>query len=319
MSLAAVPGTGPNTTPLPILRLRSREQAWTELPKDRTLVMGVLNVTADSFSDGGRYLSTEDAIAHGLELMKAGADIIDVGGESTRPDADFVPEDVEAQRVVPVVQALVAAGAVVSVDTTHVSTAEACIAVGAHLINDVAGLTHEPGMPELIARTGVPYVLMHRRGDQQTMGSMAHYEDTVREVTEELLALRDKYVAAGVAPEQIILDPGVGFAKNAPHNWELLAATEHFVGLGHKVLIGTSRKRFLGHLLEEVGLPHEPTQRDAATAATSALSAQAGAWCVRVHDVVSSRDAVLVASAWRQGRPAAVTGAAPEATTGEQA
>jgi dihydropteroate synthase len=296
VSLAAVPGTGPNTTPIPVLRLRPREQAWAELPKDRTLVMGVLNVTEDSFSDGGQFLSTDDAIAHGLELMKAGADIIDVGGESTRPDADFVPEDVEAKRVVPVVQALVAAGAVVSVDTTHVSTARACIAVGAHLINDVAGLTHEPGMPQLIAETGIPYVLMHRRGDQQTMGSKAHYENTVEEVTRELLALRDEYVEAGVKAEQIILDPGIGFAKNAPHNWEILAATEHFAGLGHKVLIGTSRKRFLGHLLDDAGLPHEPTDRDHATAATSALAAQAGAWCVRVHDVVPSRDAVRVAA-----------------------
>lgn len=299
MSLAAVPGTGPNTTPLPVLRLRPRQQAWDELPRERTLVMGVLNVTTDSFSDGGRYLSTEDAIAHGLELMKAGADIVDVGGESTRPDADFVPADVEAERVVPVVTALVAAGAVVSVDTTHVSTARACIEAGAHLINDVAGLTHEEGMPELIAETGVPYVLMHRRGDQQTMGSKAHYEDTVAEVTEELLSLRDEYVAAGVKPEQIILDPGVGFAKNAPHNWQVLAATEHFASLGHDVLIGTSRKRFLGHLLEDEGLPHAATDRDAATAATSALAAGAGAWCVRVHDVAPTRDAVRVAAAWR--------------------
>lgn len=298
MSLAATPGTGPNTTPLRILRARPRQAAWDALPRDRTLVMGVLNVTEDSFSDGGKYLSVEDAIEHGLALMKAGADIIDVGGESTRPDADFVPEDVEAKRVVPVVAALVAVGAVVSVDTTHVSTARASLDAGAHLVNDVAGLTHEPGMPALIAERGVPYVLMHRRGDQRTMTSLAHYEDTVGEVIEELLALRDEYVAAGVAPEQIILDPGVGFAKNAPHNWELLRSTGRLAGLGHKLLIGTSRKRFLGHLLEDAGLPAEPTERDAATAATSALAAASGAWCVRVHDVAATRDAVRVAAAW---------------------
>lgn len=301
MSLAATPGTGPNTSPLMILRAKPRKAAWDALPTDRTLVMGVLNVTQDSFSDGGRYLDVDDAIAHGHALVKAGADIIDVGGESTRPDADFVPADVEAKRVVPVVAALVATGAVVSVDTTHVATAEACLKAGAHLINDVSGLTHEAGMPALIAKSGVPYVLMHRRGDQQSMTSLAHYTDTVAEVEAELLELRDRFVAQGVKPEQIILDPGVGFAKNASHNWELLRATERFTRLGHRVLIGTSRKRFLGRLLEEHQLPHEPTDRDAATAATSALAASQGAWCVRVHDVAATRDAVRVAAAWTQG------------------
>lgn len=299
MSLAAVPGTGPNTSPLPIIRQRPRQLAWDALPSDRTLVMGVLNVTEDSFSDGGRYLEVEDAIAHGLELWKAGADIVDVGGESTRPDADYVPADVEASRVVPVVAALVAAGVVVSVDTTHVPTAKACLDAGAHLVNDVSGLTHEEGMPALIAERGVPYVLMHRRGDQKSMGEHAHYQDVVAEVTQELLSLRDEFVAAGVAPEQIILDPGVGFAKNAPHNWELLRNTAHFASLGHRLLVGTSRKRFLGHLLEDARLPHEPQDRDAATAATSALAAASGAWCVRVHDVPATRDAVRVASAWK--------------------
>lgn len=309
MSLAATPGTGPNTSPLRIIRTRPRQASWDALPTDRTLVMGVLNVTEDSFSDGGKYLSVDDAVAHGIALMEAGADIIDVGGESTRPDADFVPEDVEAKRVVPVVAALVAVGAVVSVDTTHVSTARACLDAGAHLINDVAGLTHEEGMPALIAERGVPYVLMHRRGDQRTMGQLAHYEDTVAEVTSELLELRERYVAAGVAPEQIILDPGIGFAKNAPHNWELLRATPRLAGLGHKLLIGTSRKRFLGHLLEDAKLPAEPTDRDDATAATSALAAAGGAWCVRVHSVPATRDAVRVAAAWA-GSPAEIVAAA---------
>ncbi len=301
MSLAATPGTGPNTFPIPVIRKRPVRAAWAELPQDRTLVMGILNVTADSFSDGGRYLNVDDAINHGLELVRAGADIIDVGGESTRPGADFVPQEEELARVLPVVTALVATGAVVSVDTTHVETARACIKAGAHLINDVSGLTHEEGMPALIAETGVPYVLMHRRGDQQSMDSLNDYADTVADVTAELLELRDRFVAAGVKPEQIILDPGVGFAKNAAQNWELLGATEHFASLGHRLLVGTSRKRFLGSLLQDQGLPSDPLDRDAATAATTALGARAGAWAVRVHDVAASRDAVRVATAWGQG------------------
>ena len=299
MSLAATPGTGPNTSPLRILRIKPRQAVWDALPSDRTLVMGILNVTEDSFSDGGRYLSVDDAVAHGLAMVEAGADIIDVGGESTRPGADFVDPATEQARVVPVVAALVAVGVAVSVDTTHVSTAEACLKAGAHLINDVSGLTYEPGMPALIAKSGVPYVLMHRRGDQQSMNSLASYTDTVAEVEAELLALRDTFVAAGVAPEQIILDPGLGFAKDAAHNWELLRATDRFVALGHPVLIGTSRKRFLGELLADASLPSKPVERDAATAATSALAAAAGAWAVRVHDVAATRDAVRVAKAWK--------------------
>jgi len=298
MSLAATPGTGPNTSPLAVIKIRPPRAAWDELPAHRTLVMGILNVTEDSFSDGGRYLSADAAIAHGLELVRAGADIVDVGGESTRPGAEPVPEDVELSRVLPVVTALVATGAVVSVDTTHVSTARACIKAGAHLINDVSGLTHEEGMPALIAETGVPYVLMHRRGDARTMNGLSEYADTVSEVTAELTQLRDRFLAAGVEPGQIILDPGVGFAKDAAQNWELLRATSHFASLGHRLLVGTSRKRFLGSLLGGEGLPNEPVDRDAATAATSALGAAAGAWAVRVHDVAASRDAVRVAAAW---------------------
>jgi dihydropteroate synthase len=297
MSLGAVPGTGPATSPLPVIR-PSKVKTFADLPTGRTLVMGILNVTADSFSDGGRYLKADDAIQHGLRLLYAGADIIDVGGESTRPGADFVAPEEEAARVVPVIQALVKAGAVVSIDTMHTSTARAALQAGAHIVNDVSGLTFEPDMPALIAETGAPYVLMHRRGDQQTMTTEANYTDVVAEVLQELGELRDKFLAEGVKPEQLIIDPGVGFAKDAEHNWALLRATERFRALGHPVLIGTSRKRFLGSLLGERNKPVPPAQRDAATAATSALAAAAGAWCVRVHDVESSLHAVKVATAW---------------------
>ncbi|MBG6084812.1 dihydropteroate synthase [Zhihengliuella flava] len=300
MNLAAAPGTGPATSPLPVVK-RSRVKTFADLPTGRTLVMGVLNVTEDSFSDGGQFLDTEDAIKHGLRLMYSGADIIDVGGESTRPGAAFIDPELEQQRVLPVVEALVKAGAVVSVDTMHVSTARAAVAAGAHLINDVSGLTHEADMPALVAELGVPYVLMHRRGDQQNMNDYAQYEDVVAEVLSELEALRTTFLDAGVRPEQLIIDPGLGFAKEAPHNWTLLHRLAEFKALGHPVLIGTSRKRFLGSLLSSGGQPAAAQDRDAATAATSALAAAAGVWAVRVHDVASSHDAVKVATAWGHG------------------
>lgn len=297
-NLAATPGTGPNTSALPVIRAKSREDAWADLPHDRCLVMGILNVTEDSFSDGGRFLNVDAAIAHGVEMMRAGADIIDVGGESTRPGADFVDPEVEVSRVVPVVKGLVAAGAVVSVDTTHASTARAAWEAGAHLINDVSGQTFEPEMAQVVAELGARVVLTHRRGDQKTMVDHAEYGDVVAEVVSELVEVRDQFVAAGVARENIILDPGVGFAKNAEHDWAVLNAADRFVALGHDVLIGTSRKRFLGRLLEERKRPHEVADRDAATHATSALAAASGAWAVRVHDVSGTRDAVEVARAW---------------------
>lgn len=297
MSLGAVPGTGPATSPLPVIR-PSKVKSLKDLPTGRTLVMGILNVTEDSFSDGGQYLKADDAIQHGLRMLYAGADIIDVGGESTRPGAEFVDPELERARVVPVVEALVKAGAIVSIDTMHTATARAALDAGAHLVNDVSGLTHEEDMPALIAERNVPYVLMHRRGDQQTMATEANYKDVVAEVLDELSGLRDTFVAAGVAPERIVIDPGLGFAKNPEHNWQLLQAMDRLRGLGHPVLIGTSRKRFLGHLLAERGKPAAPAARDAATAATSALAAASGAWCVRVHDVESTRDAIKVAAAW---------------------
>jgi len=297
MSLGAIPGTGPATSPLTVIR-KIKRKGFEDLPTDRTLVMGILNITEDSFSDGGRYLDSGTAIDQGLKLLYAGADIIDVGGESTRPGAASVDPQLEQERIIPVIEALVKGGAVVSVDTMHVDTARAAIEAGAHIINDVSGLTYEPGMPELIAETGVPYVLMHRRGTAQTMVAEANYEDVVEEVLQELRQLRDEFVAKGVKPEQLILDPGLGFAKDAEHNWKLLARLERLDELGHKVLIGTSRKRFLGELLAEAGTARPPVERDAATAATTVLGAANGVWAVRVHDVQGSRDGIEVVKAY---------------------
>ncbi|HAY42837.1 MAG TPA: dihydropteroate synthase [Micrococcaceae bacterium] len=297
MSLGAIPGTGPNTSPLPVVR-KSKRRSFDELPTGRTLVMGILNVTEDSFSDGGQYLATDKALDHGLKLLYAGADIIDVGGESTRPGAKDVDPALEQARIIPVIEALAKAGAVISVDTMHVSTARAAIAAGAHLINDVSGLTYEAGMAELIAETGVPYVLMHRRGTAADMVREANYTDVVTEVVAELRTLRDEFVAKGVKPEQLIIDPGLGFAKDAAHNWALLANLQAVEELGHRVLVGTSRKRFLGELLADAGTPREPLGRDGATAATTALAARDGVWAVRVHDVAGSRDALEVVKAY---------------------
>lgn len=301
MSLGAIPGTGPATSPLPVIK-KITARTMADLPTDRTLVMGILNITEDSFSDGGKYTNTDDAISHGLRMYYGGADIIDIGGESTRPGAAPVDPAEEQKRILPVITALAKAGAIISVDTMHTSTARAALAAGAHIINDVSGLTHEPDMPALMAQTGAPYVLMHRRGDAASMVTEANYTDVVSEVLAELLELRERFVAAGVKPEALILDPGLGFAKDHEHNWELLNALDRFTALGHRVLVGTSRKRFLGTLLTADGKPAAPSARDAATAATSALAAANGAWGVRVHDVPSSLDAVKVARAWTAAR-----------------
>jgi dihydropteroate synthase len=295
-SLAAAPGTGPATSPLPILRKPRAAAKFEDLPTDRTLVMGVLNVTPDSFSDGGKHPTPDTAIAAGLRMFYTGADIIDVGGESTRPGADDVSPEEEQRRVVPVIQALVKAGALVSIDTTHASTARAALEAGAAIINDVSGLSIEPEMADLVATSGVPYILTHRRGDARTMNSLAEYSDVAAEVVAELAGVRDKLYAAGVSREQIIVDPGLGFAKNDAQNWELLQNLDQLNGLGHKVLVGASRKRFLGTLLTVAGKSAAPEERDAATAAITAISAFRGAWAVRVHDVGPSLDAVKVAS-----------------------
>jgi dihydropteroate synthase len=297
-SLAATPGTGPATSPLPVLRPARAPKKFSDLPGERTLVMGILNVTPDSFSDGGRFATADEAIAEGLRMHYAGADIIDVGGESTRPDAPDTSTEEEQQRILPVVAALVKAGALVSVDTMHAATAAKAIDAGAALINDVSGLEFDPEMPAVIADRQVPYVLMHRRGSAQTMDSLAVYGDVVEEVIAELRGVRDRFVDAGVDPDLIILDPGLGFAKREEHNWALLRGLERFTALGHRVLVGASRKRFLGSLLTTAGKAAAPPERGDATVAVTALAARAGAWGVRVHDVGPNLDAVKVSAAW---------------------
>jgi dihydropteroate synthase len=278
----------------------------TLLPRPgRCLVMGVLNVTPDSFSDGGCYADHDAAIAHGLEMHAAGADYVDVGGESTRPGAERVDAEEECRRVVPVVRDLVDAGARVSVDTTRADVAAAALEAGASLVNDVSGGLADEGMARLVAEAGVPWVLMHWRGHSREMYAAARYGDVVTEVCAELTARVEDVVAAGVAPEQLVLDPGIGFAKNAEHNWALLAGLDRLIGLGLPVLLGTSRKTFLGRLLAGTdGELRSAEGRDAATLATTVLAAEAGAWGVRVHDAAASVDAVRTVQAVRAARGA---------------
>jgi dihydropteroate synthase len=271
----------------------------------RCVVMGVLNVTPDSFSDGGCFADTAAAVAHGLQMHAAGADFVDVGGESTRPGADRVDAEEECRRVLPVIRELSAAGVRTSVDTTRAEVAEAAIAAGASLVNDVSGGLADDGMAKLVADAGVPWVLMHWRGHSREMYAAARYGDVVTEVCAELTARVEDVVGAGVAPEQLVLDPGLGFAKRAEHNWALLAGLDRLVGLGLPVLVGASRKTFLGRLLEDAdGTVRPAAQRDDATLATTVLAAQAGAWGVRVHDAGASVDAVRTVEAVRAARSA---------------
>ena len=301
-SLAAAPGTGPATSPHRLVRPVRAPRRFEDLPTDRTLVMGILNVTPDSFSDGGRFADTGKAVSAGLKMHYDGADIIDVGGESTRPDSVRVSAGEEQERILPVVSALVKAGVLVSVDTMNASTAEKAIAAGASIINDVSGVNLDPGMPELIARTGVRYVLMHSRGAVRSADPHAAYGSVVDEVLSELTLIRARLYAAGVSPEQIIVDPGLGFSKVGAHDWELLRALDRLKALGHKVLIGASRKRFLGSLLATSGKAAPPLERDNATMAVTALAAFHDVWCVRVHNVGPSLDAVKTTAAWK-GQP----------------
>ena len=276
----------------------------TELPRPgRCVVMGVLNVTPDSFSDGGCFADAPTAIAHGLAMHAAGADYVDVGGESTRPGADRVDADEECRRVVPVVRELAAAGVRVSVDTMRAEVAEAALDAGASMVNDVSGGLADKHMADLVAEAGVPWVLMHWRGHSREMYAAARYGDVVTEVCAELTARVEDVVAAGVDPAQLVLDPGLGFAKNAVHNWALLAGLDRVVGLGLPVLVGASRKSFLGRLLAAPdGSPRPAEQRDAASLATTVLAAEAGAWGVRVHDAAASVDAVRTVQAVREAR-----------------
>ncbi|MCO1578970.1 dihydropteroate synthase [Crossiella sp. SN42] len=268
----------------------------------RCVVMGVVNVTPDSFSDGGRYLDTADAVAHGIEMHRRGADLVDVGGESTRPGAERVAPEVEAARVVPVIRELAAEGVLVSVDTMRAEVALAALAAGASIVNDVSGGLADERMASVVAEAGVPWILMHWRGHSAGMDLLASYRDVVADVRAELSARVDAALAAGVAPEALVIDPGLGFAKTDRHNWALLQHLDQLIDLGFPVLVGASRKRFLGSLLAGPGgSPRSPDGREAATSAVSALAAAAGAWGVRVHDVHGSLDAVAVASAWARG------------------
>lgn len=264
----------------------------------RCVVMGILNVTPDSFSDGNCHYTTDAAVAHGFALAEAGADYVDVGGESTRPGARRIPADIELSRVLPVVRTLAASGVRVSIDTTRSAVAEAAVDAGAVMINDVSGGLADAAMADTVRSLNVPWVLMHWRGHSQFMEASAHYRDVVAEVRAELLQRVEAAVAAGVDPAMLILDPGLGFAKNADHDLALLNSLSAFVDLGLPVLLGASRKRFLARVVsrDEDGL-RQPAERDAATLATSVMAAQTGAWGVRVHEVKNTVDAVRVVAA----------------------
>lgn len=278
------------------------------------VVMGILNVTPDSFSDGGRFLDPGVAVARGLEMVAQGAAIVDVGGESSRPGSDRPPAAEELARVVPVVRALAQAGVTVSVDTMRAEVAAESLAAGARFINDVSGGLADPDMFAVVAQHQAPYVLMHWRGHGGVMQELATYDDVIADVRDELSARVDAALAAGIAEADLILDPGIGFAKTAAHNWQILAHLDAFVALGFPVLMGASRKMFLGPMATPPGwpagdassargpfVPEEapPTSRDVATATVTALSALAGAWGVRVHDVPSSVAAAKVVAATR--------------------
>lgn len=267
----------------------------------RCRVMGVVNVTPDSFSDGGLWFDAAAAIEHGLALTASGADIVDVGGESTRPGAQRVDAAEELRRVLPVVAELAASGSVVSIDTMHADVARQAVDAGVTLVNDVSGGLADPAMVPFIAASGVPFVVMHWRGASVDMQARAHYDDVVADVRRELEQRIARIVDCGVDVEQLIVDPGIGFAKDpdTDHNWALLRRLDALLELGRPVLVGASRKTFLGRLLATDDAPRPPAQRDNASSAVTALVAAAGAWGVRVHDVAADVDAVRVAARWR--------------------
>ncbi len=258
-----------------------------------TQILAILNVTPDSFSDGGEYVDADAAIARGIELRDAGAALVDVGGESTRPGATSITPEEEQERILPVIRGLVEAGVEVSVDTMNASTALAAAEAGASVINDVSGGLKDAGMYRVIAETGLKYIAMHWRGPSD---AEAVYDDVVVDVRTELKARVAEMTVVGIDPSRVILDPGLGFAKTAEHNWQLLGRLDEVQSLGFPVLVGASRKRFLSPWGEN------PAERDGATAIVSALAAQAGAWGVRVHDVESTRRALEVQAAWENGR-----------------
>ncbi|MFF3711328.1 dihydropteroate synthase [Streptomyces phaeochromogenes] len=278
---------------------RSGRSQVAGLPEwDRCAVMGVVNVTPDSFSDGGHWFDTTAAVKHGLDLVAEGADLVDVGGESTRPGAARVDEAEELKRVIPVVRGLASEGVTVSVDTMRASVAERSLAAGAVLVNDVSGGLADPAMIPAVAAAGAPFVVMHWRGFLQGSTVRGSYVDVVSEVVDELHARVEAVLTGGVAADRIVVDPGLGFSKEAEHDLILLAHLDRLRELGHPVLVAASRKRFLGRVLAgPEGAPPPARERDAATAAVSALAAHQGAWAVRVHEVRATADAVRVARA----------------------
>ena len=265
-----------------------------------TLIMGVLNVTPDSFSDGGRWAATDAAIEHGLLLHAQGADLIDVGGESTRPGATRVTPAEEQNRVIPVVTELARQGLRLSIDTLNASTARAAATAGVSIINDVSGGLADPDMAAVVAATGLDFVAMHWRAHAQQMDNLTEYDNVVTEVMVALTARVDALTAAGVARERIVLDPGLGFSKKAEHNWQLINRLDAFAALGLPILVGASRKRFLAAVLPDDA---SVLDRDLPTAVVSVLAAQAGVWAVRVHDVAGTRAALNVLSSALQSTP----------------
>ena len=261
---------------------------------DRTLVMGVLNVTPDSFSDGGRFNDPTIATNHALQMVQDGADIIDIGGESTRPGSDRITVKEELDRVLPVISALANSGVAISVDTMRAEVASAAIDAGACMINDVSGGKSDPEMLSYVATLNVPYILMHWRGPSNIMNTLTDYNDVVADVTREVSNQVDVAVAAGIARERIAIDPGIGFAKTVDQNWPILKHLEVLEGLGLPILMGASRKKFLGELLAKDGVARDSDERESATTAISTLMAARGIWAVRVHEVKASSDAIAV-------------------------
>ncbi|WP_369938654.1 dihydropteroate synthase [Plantactinospora sp. BB1] len=277
------------------------------LRSPRPVVIGVLNVTPDSFSDGGRYADLDAAVRHGVEMHSDGAHLVDVGGESTRPGADRVDAETEAARVLPVIRELAARGVPMSVDTYRAGVAAAALAAGATVVNDVSGGLADPDMAKVVAEAGCPWILMHWRAHAKRMQELAHYTDVVTDVRTELAQRVSDALAAGVAADRIVLDPGLGFAKRPADNWQLTARLPELLALGYPLLFGASRKSYLGALLAGPdGTPRPTDGRTAATIATSVLAVAAGAWGVRVHDVRETVDALAVWTA--SGRPRLTTG-----------
>ncbi|HSI27333.1 MAG TPA: dihydropteroate synthase [Aeromicrobium sp.] len=263
-------------------------------PIGRTRVMGVINVTPDSFSDGGQWMDADAAVKHGLDLVAEGADLVDVGGESTRPGAIRIDAAEELSRIIPVVQALAGEGVIVSVDTMRAEVAEAALAAGARMINDVSGGRADPDMFAVAAAAGVPTVIMHWRGHSTQMQNLTAYDHLVPDVIGELTEQVEAALAAGVSRDRIIVDPGLGFSKTGEQNWTVLSQLDRFIGLGFPLLVAASRKRFLGELLGDRAEQRPVEDRESATVAISTLAAQAGVWAVRVHEPKASADAVRV-------------------------